>query len=115
MSNSAKKRAVSKTGNSFQTAISNKDVKRIRELLAAGQKPDAAAAQHAVDACIKASSMAHMKEKPMFGRMPSKKDQERALAEAQAYCEIAEALLDGGATVPESLCSAARCGHTKLA
>jgi len=35
--------------------------------------------------------------------------------DAQTYYEIAEALLDGGAAVPELLCSAARCGHTKLA
>ncbi len=88
---------------------------RIRELLAAGHKPDASAARQAVDACIKASSTAHMKEKPLFGRMPSKKEQAKAAAEAQAYYEIAELLLEGGAPVPELLCSAARCGHTKLA
>jgi len=56
-----------------------------------------------------------MKKKPLFGRMPSKKEQEKAAAESQAYYEIAESLLDGGAAAPELLCSAARCGHTKLA
>jgi ankyrin repeat protein len=115
MSKSANKRAVPKSGDFFPPAISNRDPKRVRELLAAGHTPDAAAVRQAVDACIQASTTATRKEKPMFGRMPSKKEQERSAADAQAYYEIAEALLDGGAPVPESLCSAARCGHTKLA
>ncbi|HEX5223390.1 MAG TPA: ankyrin repeat domain-containing protein [Verrucomicrobiae bacterium] len=115
MSKPAKKRALPKSPNLFQTVIQNRDVKRVRELLAAGHKPDGSAARQAVDACIKASSTAQMKEKPLFGRMPSKKEQEKAAAEAEACYEIAKLLLEGGATVPELLCSAARCGNAKLA
>jgi len=115
MSKPVKQRAVPRTPALFQTAIENRDATRVRKLLAAGHKPDAASARQAVDACIKTSAKAHMKEKPLFGRMPSKKEQEKAADDAQAYYEVAEALLDGGAAVPELLCSAALCGHTKLA
>jgi ankyrin repeat protein len=111
----AKQRAVPGIRDFFQTAIENRNLNRVRELLAAGHKPDATAAQQAVDACIKASNKARMKEKPLFGKMPSKKDRERAVNDAQLYYEIAEVLLDAGAAVPELLCPAARCGHTKLA
>lgn len=114
MSKPTKPHGTSKTGD-LKKAIGEKNASRVRELLVTGHKPDASAARQAVDACIKASSTAHMKEKPLFGRMPSKKEQEKAAAEAQAYYEIAELLLDGGAPVPELLCSAARCGNTKLA
>ena len=96
MSKPAKQRAVPRTRDFFQTAIENRDANRVRELLAAGQKPDAVTARQAVDACIKTSTTAHMKEKPLFGRMPSKKEQEKAAADAQAYYEIAEALLEIG-------------------
>jgi ankyrin repeat protein len=47
--------------------------------------------------------------------MPSKKEQEKAAVDAEIYYDIAEALLDAGASVPEALCPAARSGHTKLA
>lgn len=115
MSKPSKQRGDSGSRNLFQKAIESRDANQVRELLARGHKPDAAAARQAVDACIKASSIAGMKEKPLFGRMPSKKEQEKAAVEAEAYYEIAEALLKAGAEVPELLCSAARCGHTKLA
>ena len=114
MPRSAKKRAVPGTRDVFQTAIQNRDVNKIRELLAAGHKPNADAARQAVEACITASNTARIKES-LFDKMPSKKAQEKAAADADVYYEIAEALLDGGAGVPELLCPAARCGHTRLA
>jgi ankyrin repeat protein len=111
----AKQRGIPKIQDFFESAIANKDVKRVRELLATGHKPDALITEQAVDACILAATRAQTKEKPLFGRMPSKKEQEKAAADAEAYYEIAEAFIGGGARAPESLCSAARCGHTKLA
>ena len=103
-----------KAQNLFEAAVEKADLAGVRKLLTAGHKPDAEVAQQAVDACIKASGRARMKERPLFGRMPSKKEQEKAAEDADIYCEIAAALLNAGAPVPEALCSAARAGHTKL-
>lgn len=115
MSKPAKKRRVPGAQELFETAIANRDVKRVRELLAGGHKPDALIAEQAVDACILAANTARMKEKPLFDRLPTKKERERAAADAEASYNISEALLNGGAPVPELLCSAARCGYMKLA
>jgi ankyrin repeat protein len=98
-----------------RAAIEKRDAEAIRQLIANGHKPDAAAAHQAVDACNKAFTTAHRTEAPLFGRMPSKKDQEKAAVNAAIYYEIAEALLNAGAPVPEMLCPVARSGNTKLA
>jgi ankyrin repeat protein len=99
----------------FGPAIEKADVRKVRELLASGLKPNQEAARQAVDACIKASSTARQTTRPLFGRMPSKKEQEKAAADAGVYYDIAEALLKAGAPAPEALCPAARSGHTQLA
>src|SRR5262245_39904561 len=99
----------------FESAIQKGDVSKVRELLAAGHKPEPVAARQAVDACVKAARTAKMTQAPLFGRMPSKKEQENAAVQADNYYEIAEALLEVGVAVPEALSRAARSGHAKLA
>jgi ankyrin repeat protein len=104
-----------KAQNLFKAVVEKADLTGVRKLLAAGQKPDAAAAREAVDACVKASRAAHTTKRPLFGPMPSKKGQEKAATDADIYYEIAATLLEAGAPVPEALCPAARSGHTRLA
>ena len=113
--NPSKHRSGPKAEDLFQPAIRKADLDKIRELLAAGHKPDAAAARQAVDECVRLAGTAAMKKRPWFGRMPTKKEKEKAATAAEIYYEIAKALLEAGAPVPELLCSAARCGHTQLA
>src|SRR5262249_20191040 len=116
MSKKARKKPVTPNAEVlFRAAIEKGDVSKVRELLAEGHKPDAAAARQAVDACVKAAGTAKIKKRPLFGQMPSKKEQEKAAADAHIYYEIAEALLAAGAPVPEALCPAARSGYAKLA
>jgi ankyrin repeat protein len=102
--------------NVFQTAVEQGDLNAIQQLIKAGQKPSAAPVAEAAEACNEAFAEAYLDEDGLFRRKTLAKRAARAAATAEKYYEIVEALLNAGGTAPESeLCSAARCGNTKLA
>ncbi len=105
--------SVSDARATFSAAIKRRELNLIRQLIDAGHKPDAAAARQSVDACIKAYETSGGSKATFVGRRPLRTAKKPA--DADLGYEIAEAILDAGAPVPELLCSAARCGHENLA
>ena len=100
----------------FDAAVEAGDLAVVRGFIKKGYKPDAQAAELAAMACNEAFANAHMTEAPMFGRKPSRKQQERAGAAVEKYYQMIKALVAAGAPSPDSeLLSAARSGNDKLA
>lgn len=103
------------SAGAFRKAIETGDVAAVRQLIADGVKPAKDAAEEPAKRCNAAFAVANMREKPMFGKLPTDKQRAEAEAAAQTNYEITAALLAAGARTPEKLCSAARSGNTKLA
>jgi len=120
----SKSRRGSAPKDPFLPAVEAGDVTAVRKLIAEGRMPGANASMMAAEACNKAYSIANVKQKPRSGptglltrltKRSEAKERASAVADANVYNEITEALLAAGAPVPNQLCSAARYANTRLA